>query len=41
MNGLTARKCSLAEPSEKEYLFGDGHGLSLRVRPDGKKDWVR
>lgn len=38
--GLTDRQCTLAEPSEREYLLGDGHGLSLRVRPNGRKDWV-
>ena len=27
-------------PKDKVYLVGDGQGLSLRVRPNGKKAWI-
>ena len=27
-------------PKDKVYLVGDGQGLSLRVRPNGKKSWI-
>lgn len=37
---LNDRQCAAAGPRDKEYLLGDGHGLSLRVRPDGSKSWV-
>lgn len=38
--GLTDRACAAAAPQDREYLLGDGAGLSLRVRPDGHRDWL-
>lgn len=28
-----------AKPQEKEYNLGDGHGLTLRIKPNGTKLW--
>lgn len=37
---LTDRQCAACGPDAREYLLGDGAGLSLRVRPDGSKTWI-
>lgn len=37
---LTDRQCAACAPGDREYLLGDGGGLSLRVRPDGSKGWI-
>lgn len=29
-----------AKPREKEYILADGRGLSLRVKPNGSKNWI-
>ena len=29
-----------AQPREKAYLLADGHGLALRVQPNGSKSWL-
>jgi len=29
-----------AQPREKTYLVGDGHGLALRIQPNGSKTWL-
>ncbi len=36
---LTEMGIKAARPKDKEYMIGDGHGLWLLVRPDGKKYW--
>ena len=28
-----------AKPQEKEYNLGDGHSLTLRIKPNGTKLW--
>ena len=33
---LTELGIKTAKPREKEYMLGDGRGLSLLVKPDGK-----
>ena len=36
---LTELGVKSAKPRDKEYMLGDGHGLWLLVKPDGKKYW--
>ena len=36
---LTELGIKSAKPRKKEYMLGDGHGLWLLVKPDGKKYW--
>ncbi|MBR1602185.1 MAG: tyrosine-type recombinase/integrase [Synergistaceae bacterium] len=36
---LTELGIKSAKPRDKEYMLGDGHGLWLLVKPDGKKYW--
>ena len=36
---LNELKVKSAKPRDKEYMLGDGHGLWLLVKPDGKKYW--
>ena len=36
---LTETKVKNAKPRDKEYMIGDGQGLWLLVKPDGKKYW--
>src|SRR5215470_3367891 len=40
MPTLKDKQIMSAEIKDKEYLMGDGQGLSLRVRPDGTKLWL-
>lgn len=37
---LTEIQCRQAKAKEKTYLLSDGKGLSLEVRPNGKKYWI-
>ena len=37
---LTDTEIKKAKPKEKEYLLCDGHGLSLRIKPNGSKLWL-
>ncbi len=37
---LTEKACRDAKPREKVYLLSDGDGLSLEIRPNGKKYWI-
>ena len=37
---LTELVIKQAKGEEKTYHLSDGHGLSLEVRPDGKKYWI-
>ncbi len=39
-NNLTDNAIKNLKPAEKEYLVSDGDGLTLRVRPNGSKDWL-
>lgn len=38
-NTLTATQVKQAKPKIKEYNLGDGHGLSLLIKPSGSKLW--
>ncbi len=41
MAKLSAKTCEAAKPLTKvDRHFGDGDGLSLRIRPSGNKTWV-
>lgn len=40
MGGLAVKTIEAAKPRQKEYLLSDGDGLYLRVRPNGRKDWL-
>jgi integrase len=37
---LTELMIKQAQPEEKTYMMSDGKGLSLEVRPNGKKYWI-
>ena len=37
---LTATEIKNAKPRAKAYKLADGAGLSLRIRPNGTKDWI-
>ena len=37
---LTATEIKNAKPKAKAYKLADGAGLSLRIRPNGTKDWI-
>ncbi|MBE1286189.1 MAG: tyrosine-type recombinase/integrase [Alteromonadaceae bacterium] len=37
---LTATEIKNAKPKAKAYKLADGGGLSLRIRPNGTKDWI-
>lgn len=37
---LTNTEVSQAKPKDKEYNLSDGHGLMLRVKPNGSKLWL-
>lgn len=37
---LTATEIKNAKPKAKVYKLADGGGLSLRIRPNGTKDWI-
>lgn len=37
---LTDLMAKQALPEEKIYSMGDGNGLSLEIRPNGKKYWI-
>lgn len=37
---LTDTEIKKAKPKEKEYILCDGHGLSLRIKPNGSKLWL-
>ena len=37
---LTELMIKQAKPEEKTYMLSDGKGLSLEVRPNGKKYWI-
>ena len=44
MGKLNARVCRSAKPAERPYTLGDGnggHGLMLRVMPNGNKGWIQ
>jgi len=36
LNDTQIRK---AKATAKEYVLSDTHGIGLRIRPDGSKDW--
>lgn len=40
MGKLTDTAIKAAKPKEKEYNLTDGAGLTLRVKPSGKKHWL-
>lgn len=39
-NPLTNTEVKQAKPRDKEYNLVDGHGLGLRVKPNGSKLWI-
>lgn len=37
---LTDTEIKKAKPKDKIYTLSDGHGLQLRIKPNGSKMWL-